>query len=407
MEALRRADYHSLVTAPTGMSRDVSRRSALALRSVFLSGLLLALPGGLLPLWGYHIQTDFARAGDYFLSLAMGLAAGALSAQRYGGRRAPSRIRWCASFVAAGAIVLLAFAAPPAGFWWGFAGLFLASACAGALNTRTFQTIGPAWQADPAGVTLKCGTTFALGSALGSVFLAWCFEGANPGRTVVMLAIVPALAGASMLFRLRDTAGVFEPAARPPRETELWTVLAFAFGLLLFFQFAAEWSIAGWLPIILIDRLGISPRSAVDLLALYWFALAAGRLGASRLISHVRQGFLLAGSAFCALFGCAAILAAGNRFGMVTGMLLAGMGLSAIYPLASAKISTRFSSYHPGYFNGMFTFALLGGMLMPFVLGHAAAHFGLGIVPLAAMIGSCAVLLLLILISLGRLVSGN
>jgi fucose permease len=200
---------------------------------------------------------------------------------------------------------------------------------------------------------------------------------------------------------------VFEPAARPPRETELWTVLAFAFGLLLFFQFTAEWSIAGWLPIILIDRLGISPRSAVDLLALYWFALGAGRLGASWLISHVRQGFLLAGSAFSALFGCAAILAAGNRFGIVTGMLLAGMGFSAIYPLASAKISTRFSSYHPGYFNGMFTFALLGGMLMPFVLGHVAADFGLGIVPLAAMIASCAVLLLLMLIWLGRRVSGN
>ena len=47
-----------------------------------------------------------------------------------------------------------------------------------------------------------------------------------------------------------------EPAAP---QTEPRTVLALIFGFLLFFQFANEWSIAGWLPVFLIDRLGISP----------------------------------------------------------------------------------------------------------------------------------------------------
>jgi fucose permease len=185
------------------------------------------------------------------------------------------------------------------------------------------------------------------------------------------------------------------------------SVLAILFALLLFFQFANEFSIAGWLPIFLIDRLGISPHSAVDLLALYWLALAFGRLGAARLLPRLSHGILLAGSAFCALFGCAAMLGASTGFGTVVGILLAGLGFSTIYPLASEKISTRVSAYHSGYFNGIFTFALPGAMLVPFALGHAAAGFGLRVVPVAAMIGSCAVILLLLIIWLGRKVSGE
>ncbi len=87
----------------------------------------------------------------------------------------------------------------------------------------------------------------------------------------------------------------------------------------------------------------------------------------------MRHGRLLAFSAFCALFGCTALLAAGSRFGVVVGILLTGAGFSAIYPLVAERIASRFSYYHPGYFNGIFTFALMGGILAPFVLGHMAA----------------------------------
>ena len=53
---------------------------------------------------------------------------------------------------------------------------------------------------------------------------------------------------------------------------------AVLFSLLLFFQFGNEWSIAGWLPLFLIRRLGISPADSLLLLALYWAALLVGRI---------------------------------------------------------------------------------------------------------------------------------
>lgn len=396
------------MTAPTVLSRDEAHQSAGALRALVVSGLLLALPGGLLPLWGYHIQTNFALAGDYFLAAAAGLAAGVILTQRYGGRLPISRLLSYACFAGAGALVLLAFAAAPGGLWQRFTGLFLAGMSAGALNTGTLRMIGRAWQVDPAATALRAGTYFAAGSALASLFLAWCFDAANAPRFVAVMAVVPLLAAFSIPRAAPAPAlPAAETAVRARPESGLFTVLAFAFALLLFFQFASEWSIAGWLPIILIDRLGISPQSAVDLLAVYWMALAAGRVGTAKLLRSVRHGVLLGASSFCALFGCAALLTAATRFGTVAGFLLAGLGFSAVYPLASEKISARFASYHPGYFNGIFTFALLGGMLVPFALGHAAADTGLRIVPGAAMIGSCAVVLLLMLIWLGRKVSGE
>ena len=379
-----------------------------ALRALVVSGLLLALPGGLLPLWAFHIRTDFARAGDYFIATAAGLAAGAFLTHKWGGHVSTARLLGYSCFVAAAAIVLLAFAAPPAGFAVGFTGLVITAAAAGVLNAGMLRLIGPAWQSDPAGITLTGGIYFAAGSAIASVLLAWCFDAANAPRLIAILAVVPAMAGSSILLR-RGWASLApspEIQATPLRKPGV-TFLAVLFALLLFFQFANEFSIAGWLPIFLIDRLGISPHSAVDLLGLYWLALAAGRLGAARLLPRIRRGILLAGSAFCAFFGCAALLGAVTEFGTVVGILLAGMGFSAIYPLASEKISTRVSAYHPGYFNGIFTFALPGAMLVPFALGHAASHVGLRIVPVAAMIGSCAVILLLLVISLGRKVSGD
>ncbi len=97
---------------------------------------------------------------------------------------------------------------------------------------------------------------------------------------------------------------------------DLRSVLAILFALLLFFQFANEWSIAGWLPIFLIDRLGMNPSSAIMLLALYWLALTAGKFVTARLLPVIPHGRLLSVSACCALFGCMVLLGTQTTLGV-------------------------------------------------------------------------------------------
>ncbi|MDP9172133.1 MAG: hypothetical protein M3N54_16060 [Acidobacteriota bacterium] len=391
---------------PAAAAPDASLRRWRILGGLIVSGFFLALPGGLLPLWGYHMRADFGTAADYFLFLGAGLGAGAWFALRLRGRMDGSRLFMSGCFGGSAALLLLSVAAPPSAFWFQALAVFMAGASAGAINTAVFESIAHAYEANPAGVTLTGGIFFGIGSMLAAYLMARCVDASSPARILMLAAVAPAAAG---ILLGRQKFSVSRVAAVPIAQTvhDLRSPLAILFALLLFFQFASEWSIAGWLPVFLIDRLGISPGAAVMLLCLYWFALTAGRVVTARLLPFVSHIRMLAVSAFCALFGCTALLAAGTRFGSVAGILLTGVGFSAIYPLAAERIASRFSYYHPGYFNGIFTFAMMGGILAPFLLGHAAAVSGLRVIPLAAMLGSCAVFALILLIWLGRKVSGS
>jgi fucose permease len=179
------------------------------------------------------------------------------------------------------------------------------------------------------------------------------------------------------------------------------------FGLLLFIQFGNEWSIAGWLPLFLIRRVGLSPSTALIILALYWLFLLAGRLVAVAVLPRVRHGRLLLGSGLTALFGCFLLFNTNNAFGAATGAFFVGAGYASIYPLVAEAIGRRFPYYHPGFFNGIFSFALVGGLLAPATLGYAAVRYGVGIVIGIPLIGTFLVMILLLLIWLESKVTGR
>jgi hypothetical protein len=377
------------------------------LRALLISGFLLALPGGLLPLWGYHVSPDFGMAGNYFLALGAGMAISMGIARKLVGLLRPDRLLTIGCISASAALLMISIAPPPAQLWYRMASVFMTGIAAGAISSAVFESIGAAWEANPAGVTLQGGIYFGLGSAGASLLMTQCYGEGGATRLLALTAMLPA-ASAVAFRRL--------PATQPGRVTatgtetarrDRKTVLAIFFCVLLFFQFANEWSIAGWLPVYLIDRLGMSPAGAVMVLTFYWAALTVGRVTTSALLSLVSHGRLLGVSVFCALFGGTALTASDTRGGMVVGILLMGAGFSAIFPLAAERIATRFTGYHSGYFSGLFAIAMSGGIFAAFVLGHIAAYTGLRAIPLAAMLGSCAVIVLILMIRLGRKVSGN
>ena len=379
-----------------------------AVRALLLSGFLLALPGALLPLWGYHVRPDFGTAGNYFLALGAGLAL-AMAVARFLAKRARAAYILAAGFfVATTALVLLTISAPPATVWYQALCIFALGAAAGLINGAIFELIGHAWEADPAGVTLRGGIYFGAGSAAASLLMSNSFGGESTAAKIFFVsAVIPAVIGITIIKAARaqnEPETKPEPAAPNPDQR---TVLALIFGFLLFFQFANEWSIAGWLPVFLIDRLGISPAGAITWLAVYWIALTIGRIAASILVKLIPHGRLLAISASCALFGGMSLTASDTRGGMIVGIFLIGAGFSAIVPLASERVAQRFTGYHPGYFSGLFMFAMSGAIFADFLLGHIAEWTNLRAIPAATIVGTCAVIAILLVIRLGRKVSGN
>ena len=305
------------------------------------------------------------------------------------------------------ALLYLALVSPPLSDWWRVAGFLVLGVGAGLLNLALFHAISPGYQADAAGTVNKGGILYGLGCLAATLLVAGTFYAYTVPSILIFMALVPGFF-AGIYARKSYTA--------PPQGTHPTLRQAFQdfrspgavlFALLLFFQFGNEWSIAGWLPIFLIRRVGLSPSSSLMILALYWLFLLTGRLIAVAILPRVRHGRLLMGSMLSAIFGCLVLTFTDNAFGASIGVCFVGAGFASIYPLVAEAIGRRFPYYHPGFFNGIFSFALVGGLLAPATLGYAASIWGVGVVMGIPLLGTFLVMALLPLIWLESKVTGR
>jgi len=379
-----------------------------ALAGFLLSGFLLALLGAILPAWGYHRDpSDFVAVGNYFLSLAWGIVAAAFLARRIMARRGLSFLLVFGCSLSCLSLAYLATVSPPLSAWWRAAGLVSLGIGAGLLNMALFSAISRKYQADAADTVNLGGAWYGLGCVAATLLVAGTFYAYTVPKILISMAVVPAIF-AIMYARetYRESPEGTHPTIRQAFQ-DFRSLGAVLFALLLFFQFGNELSIAGWLPLLLIRRIGLSPAAALGDLALYWLALMAGRLASAAILPHIRHSRLLFGSVAAALFGCVILYFTNNGFGAATGALFLGGGYASVYPLVSEAIGRRFPYYHPGFFNGIFSFALVGGLLAPATLGYAASVWGVGVVVGIPLTGTCMVMVLILLIWLESKVTGR
>jgi MFS family permease len=378
------------------------------LAGFLLSGFLLALLGAILPAWGYHRDPpDFVAVGNYFLSLAIGIVAASLLARPILARRGLSFLLVSGCCLSCASLVYLALVSPPLSAWFRVGGLVFLGVGAGLVNMALFYGISESYQTDSADTVNLGGVWYGLGCLAATLLVAGTFYAYTVPVILIFMAAVPALF-AILYARGRyylPPEGV-HPTLRQAFQ-DFRSLGAVLFALLLFFQFGNEWSIAGWLPILLIRRIGLSPEAALLDLALYWLALMAGRLGSVAILPRVRHSRLLLGSVAAAMFGCVILYFTDNGFGAATGALFLGVGYASVFPLVSEAIGRRFPYYHPGFFNGIFSFALVGGLLAPATLGYAASLWGVGVVVGIPLTGTCMVMVLILSIWLETKVTGR
>jgi fucose permease len=287
------------------------------------------------------------------------------------------------------------------------AGLAFLGFGAGLLNLALFHAISTNFQADAAGTVNRGGIWYGLGCLTATLLVWGTFYAYTVPSILIFMAVVPGLfAGLYSRTSYATPAEGAQPTFRQAFQ-DFRSPGAVLFALLLFIQFGNEWSIAGWLPLFLIRRVGISPKGALFILALYWFFLMTGRLVSVAILPRVRHTRLLAGSVLTAIFGCLLLYFTNNGFGAATGAFFIGAGYASIYPLVAEAIGRRFPYYHPGFFNGIFSFALVGGLIAPATLGYAASLWGVGVVVGIPLIGTFMVMALLVLIWLESKVTGR
>jgi FHS family glucose/mannose:H+ symporter-like MFS transporter len=391
--------------APESYGLD-SSIGQLSIWAFFVSGILLSFLGAILPAWGYHLRERFSEVGDYFLSLNLGFLLSTVAAHYLLSRRSTKSKLVFANALACGGFLFLARFSPPMAVLWRFVGLFWVGASAGLLHAGMFQAVSPLYQRDRAATTNLAGITFGLGCVVTALLVWGTYYVYTVPSILILLALLPGFfAGFCAKSKLPPAT-----AARSIPISQVWRAFKTPgmalFTLLLFFQSANEWSIAGWLALFLIRRLGISPETSLLLLALYWSVLLLGRIASQLVMKRLSHTVLLVSSVASALLGTVVLEWTGNQFGAVMGILFIGAGFASIYPLVAARIGHRFPDYHPGLYNGLFSLALGGGLLAPWMLGYFVESWGIRAVMLLPMLGTCMVFVVLLLILLEAKLAG-
>lgn len=374
-----------------------------------LVGILVGLPGSLLVTWQYHIDAPAEFVGLHFLSLNIGYVLCAFAAQRLLLRWSSRAVAAVFAAVALASLLLLSYLHPPAPANLRIAALAALGGASGGLLASLLYALAPEFSANPATVTNRAGFLFGSGCLLSTLVVGLTYFSRWLPLPTLILSAVSLLVLALLVFgrntKSRSVVPLEEDGLRDSTK-DLRSIAAVLFTLLLFFQFANEFAIAGWLPLFLIHRIGSNPVWAIYALAGYFFALMIGRLIAQRLLPRVNHRNLLLAGMSTAILGCVLLSVTDSLDGACIAVIVIGGAFAPIFPLVAEKLDDRFS-YQPRFYNNTFSIAIGGAMCVPWLLGYVAA-LNMRYVMLLPAIGSVAVLILGLLIMLeAHLMSGN
>jgi len=363
-----------------------------------LLGIFAGIIGSLLVAWQYHIDTNPRVVGLHFLGLNAGYVLGAAGSQRLLHHFA---LRWTAvasCVLGCTAILLLALIPPPFPAEYRIESLSILGFAAGGLAASLLHVLERYFQNSPAWAINITGAMFGLGCALATCAVAATYLVSGSLIAREALATVP------VIFAILFWKSRF-PSARVPFPVRLEeersrralsdvrNIAAVLFSLLLFFQSGNEWIIAGWLPLFLIRRLGTNPIWAMLALGIYFLALTVGRLVCRRLLPAVSHRRLLLGGTALSMVGYLILSLTDSIAVAWAAVITVGAGFAPIYPLLAETLDDRFS-YHPGFYNGLFSIAMTGAMSAPWLISYVDYLWGIQYLMLVPALGSVIVLAL-------------
>jgi MFS family permease len=175
----------------------------------------------------------------------------------------------------------------------------------------------------------------SLGGIISPLLIAAMAGTALGWRSAFVLAAL--LVAATVLFTLRVP--IPPPMARTPPEggTDRSNRRRFPPLLVVVFAIVAlEFALTFWLASYLADDVGLNRQLAVTMVSGLYAANLLGRVLASRLAQRFRVEPVLAGALAVVLLGLPILLTAQNALTAELGLVIAGVGIAAMFPLTSA-----------------------------------------------------------------------
>lgn len=349
---------------------------AVAWAAIFVFGIAMALVGAVMPVLSERLSLHIADIGRVFLvsngAMLVSVLVAGPALDRFG-MKPPLALG--AALVAA-ALLAIARASSLGGLLAAFALLGFGG---GGLNAGA-NTLVADLHDDPdrkaaalnvLGVFFGFGALlmpFAIGALLTTVGLnGLLFAAAALSAITAVFAAVPAFPAPKQAHGM--------PLAALRRFAAMPLVLAFAF--LLFFQSGNEFVLGGFFSTFLARDMGVPVSTASYLLAAYWGAIMIARIFLSRALLTVGASRTVLVSAVVAAAGALLVSMAPSLGVAIAGVLMTGVALAGIFPTVLGMAGAAFRDHSGTVFGILFTGALSGGMLVPWIAGHLAEAVGL------------------------------
>jgi fucose permease len=350
-----------------------------------LTGVVTTILGPSLPILMARWSLNDAEAGDFFTTLFLGSLAGvgvsSVLLARKGYRPA------LASGFAMMALGMAGLDSPAKGialmgtaaFGFGFGAV---SCCT---NLRIGETAGSRRSA----ALNVLNVAWSIG-ALGCPPLVFTAVRSNSFGTLLygIAGVAGALALIVLLMPLEPPA-LATGTAETQEERPAGFHAAFALGGLFFLYVGTEAGISGWAAAHT-KRIEAASGSLWTLAPMFLFvALLAGRGLAPLILRRVKENRLALAGLGVAAAGTALLLQATSQIAAIAGVLIAGFGLSSLYPIYIAWLSKSYGVGARRMGGIFFALAALGGSTMPWLVGFISTRAGSLRVGLVVPLAGC------------------
>lgn len=351
-----------------------------------------------LPAMRSRLQVSLAEQGTLFLLLYLGIFLGSLLVGPLIDHLGNKANLLAASLIVAAAMVI--FAGAHSFLAAGLAAILLGIG-GGGLNTCTNVLVSDLYVERRGAMLNLLGIFFGVG-AISIPLMAASIGGRF---TIPQLFLFCAVLAAACAFWY---ALISFPSAKAKHAfswTELLAVAKYQgvllLGFILFCESGNEACIAGWTSTY-VGVIGYSPRLATLILATYWAALMASRMLAAKLLRGIGKSRLVLAVALLSLGGCAVLLSARAPFLLFMGTALIGLSYGPVFPTTLAIAGDRYSEHAGTVFGLLFSIALIGGMIFPWVVGQLSQQLGVRSGMVVPGLGAVAIIGLALMLVFGE-----
>lgn len=212
-----------------------------------------------------------------------------------------------------------------------------------------------------------------------------------------MFMIIPLILMLAIKFPAPKQAQGISPGDVGLLLKDSWLLLL---GLILFFQSGWESLMNNWTSTFLISMKGLPEDTALFFLTVFVIAFTIGRLLLGILLKKFPGRFMIIISAITALTGGIILSIAISDLLIIIALVITGLGLAAGFPVVLGILGDLFAKWSGTAFGIALTIALIGNMIINYLVGIFTSIYGMGAYRYILIItGLCTSLLIIMVLN--------